>query len=99
MKHEPRPAIHMEKELGWACKLGGVESQGISKVGQKVLSRLMESHKWHQLASSVTLWGESSEKGQWPLLALMPATEVSPCMPLVPFRLLPPCWSSESESE
>ena len=23
MKHEPRPAIHMEKQLGWAHKLGG----------------------------------------------------------------------------
>ena len=28
MKHEPRQAIHVEKQLGWACKLGGMESQG-----------------------------------------------------------------------
>ena len=27
MKHEPRQAIHVEKQLGWACKLGGMESQ------------------------------------------------------------------------
>ena len=63
MKHEPRPAILMEKQLGWACKLGGEESLGISKVGQTVLARLMESQIWHQLASSVALWGEGLEKG------------------------------------
>ena len=47
------PAIHMEKQLGWACKLSGAESLGISKVGQMVLARLMESQMWHQLAGSV----------------------------------------------
>ena len=43
----------MEKQLRWACKLGGAESLGISKVGQTVLARLMESQIWHQLAVSV----------------------------------------------
>ena len=33
-----------------------------------------------------------------PALALMPDTSVSPCMPLVPFKLLPWCWSSEGVS-
>ena len=47
VKHEPRPAIHMEKHLGWAHKLGGVESLGISRAGQTVLARLMESQIWH----------------------------------------------------
>ena len=42
VKDEPRPAIHMGKQFGWACKLGGVESQGISRVG-KLLARLMGS--------------------------------------------------------
>ena len=54
--------------------------------------------------------GMGSEKGQWPLppfslgegcppdLTLIPDTSVSPCMPLVPFKLLPPCWSSEGMS-
>ena len=55
--------------------------------------------------------GEGSEKGQWPLptflclgescspaLTLMPDTSVLPCMPLVPFKLLPCCWSSEGVS-
>ena len=43
----------MEKQLGWAGKLGGAESQGISKTGQTVLARLMESQIWHQLAGSM----------------------------------------------
>ena len=53
MKHKPRPAIHMEKQLGWALNLGRVESMGISKVGQTVSARLMESQIWHQPAGSV----------------------------------------------
>ena len=53
MQYKPRPAIHMEKQLGWAFWLSGVESLGISKVSQTVLARLMESLIWHQLASCV----------------------------------------------
>ena len=53
MKHRLRPAIHMEKQHGWAGKLGGAVSQGISRAGQTVLARLMESQIWHQLAGSV----------------------------------------------
>ena len=41
---------------------------------------------------------EGSAKGRWPLLALMPDTSVSPCVPLVPFKLTPKCWSSEVAS-
>ena len=48
MKCEPRPAIHIEKQLELASRLGGAESLGISKVGQTVLARLMESQIWHQ---------------------------------------------------
>ena len=58
----------------------------------------MEFQIWHQLASSVVLWREGLEKGQWPLLALMPDTSVSPSMTLVPFQMLPQCWSSEGVS-
>ena len=43
VKCEPRLAIHMEEQLRWAGKLGGTESLGISKVGQTVVARLMES--------------------------------------------------------
>ena len=45
----------MEKQLGWAAKLGGVESQGISRVGQTVLARLIEFQIWHPPAGSVAL--------------------------------------------
>ena len=60
MKHEPTPAIHMEKQHGWACELSGVEFLGISKMGQTVLARLMESQIWHQLISFI---GEGLRKG------------------------------------
>ena len=43
----------MEKQLGWVLKSDGPEPLGMSKVGQTVLARLMESHIWHQLASSL----------------------------------------------
>ena len=43
----------MEEHLGWAHKLGGAESLGISKAGQTMLAKLMETQIWHQLASSV----------------------------------------------
>ena len=52
----------MEKSLltAWvAHKLGGPESQGISRVGQTVLVRLMECQIWHppgQLCGSVGGW-------------------------------------------
>ena len=64
MKHESRSAIHMEKQLGWACKLGGAESLGISEADQTVLARLVESQIWHQLAGPVGLWLQGLEKGQ-----------------------------------
>ena len=41
------------------------------------------------------LWGEGLEKGQWPLITLMPDTLISPYKPLVPFKLLPWYYSSE----
>ena len=68
--------------------MGGAESLGISKVDQTEFARLMGSQIWHQLVSSVALWGEGSEKGQWPLLPLMPDTSVLPCVPLVALKLL-----------
>ena len=57
----------------WKISLGGPISQagqsfwGSAGWGQTVLARLMESQIWHQPASSVALWREGSEKGQWPL--------------------------------
>ena len=79
MKHEPRPAIHMEKQLGWAYKLGVAESLVISKVGHTVSARLSLRYG----TSLPALWGEGLEKGQWPLLALMPDSSISPDILLV----------------
>ena len=95
MKREPKTAIHMEKQLWWACKLGKAESLGISKMSQIVLSKLMESQYGTSLAA---LFGEGLENGQWSLLTLIPDTSVSPCIPVLPFKLLPQCWSSEGVS-
>ena len=86
MKHEPRPAINMEKKLGWTHKLGGTESLGISRMGQTVLARLMESQIQHQSAGSVALCGEGSEKGQW----CLPDNSVSPCIQ----QVLSSCYGS-----
>ena len=72
-----------------------MESLGISKVCQTMLAWLMESQIWHQLAGSV---GEGLEKRQRPLLALSPDSSVPPCMPLVTFKPLSWCWSSEGVS-
>ena len=97
MRHESRPAIQMEKQLGWAYKPGEAQSLGISMASQTLLASLIESQIEYHLAGSVA--GEKGlEKGQWPLLTLMPDTSVSPCMPLVPFKLLPQWWSSERVS-
>ena len=82
----------------WAQRLGGAESLGISKAGQTMLARLMESQTCQQPASSKSLQGEGSEKRKWPLLALMPDTSDSPDMPLMPFNLPPQVWSSERVS-
>ena len=38
MKHKQRPVIHLRTQLWWACKLGEVESLGISKATQTVLA-------------------------------------------------------------
>ena len=90
--------------------MGGTESQAICRVGQTVLARLMESQIWHQSARSVALWlcgrrAQKRDNGLCPpfclgescltALALMPDTSVPPCMPLVPFKLLP--WFSSSK--
>ena len=71
--------------------MGGAESLGISTVGHTVLARLMGSQIWYQLASSV---GERFRKGTMVSAYLDARHLVSPCITLVPFKLLPRCWSS-----
>ena len=86
--------VHTEKQLGWACKLGGAESLEISKACLTVLG----CGSLRCGTSLPGLWGKGLGKGQCPLLTLMPDTPVSPSMPLVPFKLPPRCWSSEGMS-
>ena len=107
VKHEPRQAVHMEK-LGWACKLYGAESLGNLQGEANSVSQtfgVLDISPACQLCDSVALWlcGERAQKRKNGLclpfcptaLALMPDTSVHPCMPLVPFELLPLCWRSE----
>ena len=56
----------------------GVATQGISRAGQTVLARLVESQIWHPPASSMALCGEGSEKEQWPLPAFLSGRKLSP---------------------
>ena len=42
--------------------------------------------------------GDVSRRKLSPALTLMPDASVSPCMPLVPFQLLPWCWIPEGVS-
>ena len=51
--------------------MGGAEPQGICRAGQTVLARVMEFQVWYPPAGSVALRGESLEKGQWTLPALL----------------------------
>ena len=97
MQYEPRPATHMEKQ-SVGPKLGWVESLGISKAGQMVLARLIESQIWHHLASSMVLLAGGFRKETMASAALMPDGSVSPCVLLLPFKLLPQCWSSDGVS-
>ena len=85
----------MEKQLGWAHKLGGTESLGISNAGQTLLARLMESQIWRQLAGSV---GGGFRKGTMASVPLEVRHFSPPSIPLVPFKLLPCCWNSEGVS-
>ena len=90
--------------------MGGTESQGISKGGPILSARLVDFQIWHLIVGFVALGGGLKKMGNGldlpfclreccPLApVLMPDTPVSPYMPLVPFKLLPLCWSSEGVS-
>ena len=49
-----------------------------------MLASLMESQIWHLPDSSVPLWGEGSDKGQWPLPAFLSGRKLSPSSHLDP---------------
>ena len=83
MNHEPRPAIHMENQLG--CGRVSGDLQGWSNS----VATLTVSHIWHQLAGS-----EAGEFGK----GTMASAHLSSCMPLMPFKMLPWYCSSEGVS-
>ena len=71
-----------ESSLG-RPKVGGVEPQGISKVGQTVLARMMEPQMWHQPMGLV--WGGL---GNGTMASVHPDARhfVSLRIPVVPFN-------------
>ena len=82
--------------------MGELEPQGFPRVEQTMRARLMDSQIWPLPAVSVA---QKRNNGLCPpfclgeicppALALMPDTSLPPHMPLVPFKLLPQCLSSE----
>ena len=58
--------------------MGETEPQGLSRVEQTVLAGLMESQIWYLPADSVALWGDGSEKLQWPLTVFLSGRKLSP---------------------
>ena len=96
------------ERVGWAQKLGRVGPEGITRVRQTVLARVMETQLQHPHAGSV---GKGISKGTvasvgtsvWdkvahPKFTLMPENSVSFCMSLVLFKLLYQSWSTEGLS-
>lgn len=95
------------KQFGWACKLDEAECQGITRAGQKVLSRLMETQLWCLPVSAHWVRGRLNkgpnasdntfvwEKAAPLVLALKPDNSIPPRMSLAPFKLLLQQWSSE----
>ena len=95
MRHEPRPTIHMEKHLGWAHKLGGVESLGISKCRS---NRVSQFDGVSDMAPAYWLCGGRFSEVTMAYACLMSNTSAFLCIPLVPFKLLSWGWSSEGVS-
>ena len=82
MKHEPRPAIHIEKSLlaAWVgLYVGWDGASGDLWCGKNsvFLASLIESQIWHLSAGSVALLGEGSEKGQWRLPTFLSGRKLS----------------------
>ena len=96
MQHEPRPTIHIEKQLWWACKLDEAESLGIFKVDQQCLPG------WWSLRYGISLvqgfYVGGFRKGTM-ASAHLDARHLSFSQYVtVPYKLLPQCWSSEGVS-
>ena len=94
------------KQLGWAWKLGWAGPQGITRVGQIVWGRLMESQIWcppavsmrgglrkgTTISASTSVWEKAAPQlSAWCwTIQLLP-----PLLSLMSFNLPPFCWSSD----
>ena len=77
MELEPRPASHMEGQLGGPLSWVWWSFWGYPG-WEKSVSQVVESQIWHPPAGSVALLGEGSEKGQWSLPAFLSGRKLSP---------------------
>lgn len=94
---------------GWVNKLGGADSQGITRGGKMVLYKLIESTDLVPTCARAAGWQEISTKEKCCLPVLPYLGRVAPCPPavftlklvnlvpfcvfLVIFEVLPLCWS------
>ena len=103
MKHEPRPGIHMENPLltawvgpkvGWDRASGDLQDRANS-VGQDDGVSDMAHPCWLCVSVEGGFRTFLSGRKLAPSSHLNARHLVPPHMPLVPFKLLPWCWSSE----
>ena len=57
------------------------------------MGKQCEPHRWRRRCGAhlPTLWGEGSEKEQWPLPALLPGRKLPPALALMPYTSFPSC--------
>ena len=106
MQHDPRPAIHEEKQSVWADKLRGEESLEIFREEQTVLPR--SSLRYGTTLLALWLFGgrvQKRDNGFCHTFYLEESCHLddrhfssSPYTICVPLKLLPQCWSLEGMS-
>lgn len=95
------------KRLGWAFKLVGLVSHGITRTGRMVLARLVETEIWwlsmsaHCVGGQLNKWTVASastsiwEKASPPALTLKPDNSVPSHMSVALLKLMLQCWRPE----
>ena len=73
MQHKPRPANHIEKQLGEGGISGDLQGESNS------VSQVNGFSDMAPACQPVALWEEDLENGQCPLLALMPLQFLPVC--------------------
>lgn len=89
------------QQLGWVCMLGGAGSQTITRVGQTVLTELIETHIWWPPGLQARQ-GRAQQKNntlyQHFCLGKLSDNLVPAYISLAPFKLLSQSWISEQVS-